>query len=39
MIMGFEFPTQSVQATPSKVIQINPSQPVQSGGKFTWTKQ
>jgi hypothetical protein len=39
MIMGFEFPTQSVQATPSKVTQINPSQPVQSGGKFTWTKQ
>jgi hypothetical protein len=39
MIMGFEFPTQSVQTTASKVTQINPSQPGQSGGKFTWTKQ
>jgi len=39
MLMGFEFPTQPIQTSTSKVTQINPTQPVQSGGKFTWTKQ
>ena len=39
MLTGFDFHGQNVQTGPNKITQVNPPQPVQSGGKFTWTKQ